>query len=1321
MALPTSDNTVNVTRLGSILSRLWTKIKTAFDSKEDTANKTTAWGNTPSDIKYPSEKLVKDSLDAKAPNAVTTEAAIATGDKLLFSDSSDSNKIKRNSTAFDTNTKSKYLGADGTFNQVKEGDVAWGGEFHYDLSPIEMACFPQNLLANPPADRIKFERTTDGGTTWTEISLTENAKKQFFNLTLGTQLPANGGSASSDPDVLKLLRGRVTIAFIPFGSTSYSNTWCYGNGRRLLLLASRASSEATHCLIEYQTGRHFIANDGSWTTIGDYPITGDTGWNSIPFSLIIGGYSAQLPDRPVALRITYWVTAPTSSGGAGRVSLVALGIIPSIVWTSAADLVAKQKLPVVLNNDGSGTVERANRLATARQLAVSLSNTSTNTSFNGSADVTNIKTTGTLGVGNGGTGRTTVTADNFLVGNGSSALVEKTPTEVRTLIGAGTSNLTIGSSSTEAASGDHKHGTMHSSFTRDVPNQTDTSAPIDNTWLSNIGLENNGFWLKSLLTRSRVADWLISNSGAGIAFGGGDTKGIITMDWNPNQPRVRFAAGNGTSAQWYWTMWGTSGKTYTLPSDTCALQAALPTSGTASTTYAINVSGNAATATSATSATTATNYDTNGGTIKTTFESKLDIAPVGLAGPADLLTLVKSLGANNIRYRRWCCATSGSSDNIDNRPNSDQSAFMLEAFAKRWASASDYQYELIYFRTNTSYPYIASITQNTTSITWSDTSNAPSADTATTANTASNFNTSSGTIKSSLDSKVDIESAEVLATSDYHWDIISQVASIASQGLHYKRWICKSDGSSAYVDYRPNSDNASFMLEAYAVKWNSYEDCKYKLVYWRATKKTPYVAELIFFQSGGLYPQTITWYDTGVADSASKLTTARKTYVTLGTASTSTTRDWSGDTTIPVDGTLGVGNGGTGKSSVTANNFLVGNGSSALVEKTPTEVRTLIGAGTSSLTIGSSSTQAAAGDHKHGTLHSSFAHTVPNQSSDTTWETNLSLANNGFWLKSLRMQANAPDWLMGNYGSGIAFGGSDTKGVISLAYDPNSARVRFAGGGGSSTSPQWYWTLRGTSGKTYTLPSDTCALQAELPTSGTASTTYAVNVSGNASTADTATNYNTSSGNIKTALEAKVESITQNGTSITPANGVADIGYMPITEGQATATVQEVIQALRVKPGGRMGSVLLNASTIGTTTISSAWYNYLWIPHRNGAATGDSQNYGTLIITPLTDAPDVYVIEGTQLNTTPTYRIKRLTDTMVKATAKTDNVQYKILATASASPTSGATTEAVYDADITLNPSTNTIAANITGDAQSVRGLYITKTIVNDSNAIIFF
>lgn len=59
----------------------------------------------------------------------------------------------------------------------------------------------------------------------------------------------------------------------------------------------------------------------------------------------------------------------------------------------------------------------------------------------------------------------------------------------------------------------------------------------------------------------------------------------------------------------------------------------------------------------------------------------------------------------------------------------------------------------------------------------------------------------------------------------------------------------------------------------------------------------------------------------------------------------------------------------------------------------------------------------------------------------------------------------------------------------------------------------------------------------------------------------------------------------------------------------------------------------------------------------------------------------------------PSYTVNTNTDTLVKQTAKTDNTNYKILFTTSASPTSGNAAEAAYDADITINPSTNTITA----------------------------
>jgi len=48
-------------------------------------------------------------------------------------------------------------------------------------------------------------------------------------------------------------------------------------------------------------------------------------------------------------------------------------------------------------------------------------------------------------------------------------------------------------------------------------------------------------------------------------------------------------------------------------------------------------------------------------------------------------------------------------------------------------------------------------------------------------------------------------------------------------------------------------------------------------------------------------------------------------------------------TDLAANSVLSVSKGGTGKSSVTSNSFLVGNGTSALVEKTPSEVLSLIG------------------------------------------------------------------------------------------------------------------------------------------------------------------------------------------------------------------------------------------------------------------------------------------------------------------------------------------------------------------------------------------
>ena len=76
-----------------------------------------------------------------------------------------------------------------------------------------------------------------------------------------------------------------------------------------------------------------------------------------------------------------------------------------------------------------------------------------------------------------------------------------------------------------------------------------------------------------------------------------------------------------------------------------------------------------------------------------------------------------------------------------------------------------------------------------------------------------------------------------------------------------------------------------------------------------------------------------------------------------------------------------------------------------------------------------------------------------------------------FQLKIIRTGANNtyPSWMGWAYSAAIAFGGADTKGVVSVRYD--APGVMFIGGQNDSshTKPNWNFGISGTSGTTYNL------------------------------------------------------------------------------------------------------------------------------------------------------------------------------------------------------------------------------------------------------------
>ena len=105
--------------------------------------------------------------------------------------------------------------------------------------------------------------------------------------------------------------------------------------------------------------------------------------------------------------------------------------------------------------------------------------------------------------------------------------------------------------------------------------------------------------------------------------------------------------------------------------------------------------------------------------------------------------------------------------------------------------------------------------------------------------------------------------------------------------------------------------------------------------------------------------------------------------------------------------------------------------------------------------------------HTHGLSHHSLYCPVEDVT-EGGWEIlDPTYSRKEVWLKSLRFRANAPEWLVGNYSTGIAFGGGDTKGVMSLAY--HSPLIKFAGG--NADAPSWYMGLTGSGSTTYDLNS----------------------------------------------------------------------------------------------------------------------------------------------------------------------------------------------------------------------------------------------------------
>lgn len=146
--------------------------------------------------------------------------------------------------------------------------------------------------------------------------------------------------------------------------------------------------------------------------------------------------------------------------------------------------------------------------------------------------------------------------------NGNASTSDKWKTARTITIGSsaktfdGSSNVLWSLSDIGAASSSHTHGLLNSDFGVILENTTK-----DSGW-SMLNDSYNGFLLKSIRTQRNSPDWILNNYSAGIVFGGGDTKGVIST--RHYSPSIKFAGGNGDKPVWWINLTGTTGTIYNL-------------------------------------------------------------------------------------------------------------------------------------------------------------------------------------------------------------------------------------------------------------------------------------------------------------------------------------------------------------------------------------------------------------------------------------------------------------------------------------------------------------------------------------------------------------------------------------------------------------------------------------------------------------------------------------------------------------------------------------------------------------------------------------
>lgn len=205
---------------------------------------------------------------------------------------------------------------------VHDNDMLWGGKnLSGEVSPTDAAMVSViggNKFALCKSQGITVEYTNDGGATWVNYDATEETKIKLISgiSTVGLYY---GKKTESSQIVTADDMLRITV-----------NAWTCGVYTSLRkILIEFATSGSTNDFVKIESAT--IGDQETFTVVGTYNVSGNSGWNSIPYSNNLGAHSLNQTSNVGVLRFTFSTSTASSYQGRPYVQNLILNGITNYV------------------------------------------------------------------------------------------------------------------------------------------------------------------------------------------------------------------------------------------------------------------------------------------------------------------------------------------------------------------------------------------------------------------------------------------------------------------------------------------------------------------------------------------------------------------------------------------------------------------------------------------------------------------------------------------------------------------------------------------------------------------------------------------------------------------------------------------------------------------------------------------------------------------------------------------------------------------------------------------------------------------------------